>query len=114
MDNSDKIAAVHRYVEAFEKADINIIKELYAVDAVVEDPVGTEPHVGIDAICSFYEVGLNAGAKLELTGNPRCAGDTVAFPFKAVMPGLEIEIIDVFTFNSEGKISSMRAYWGFD
>lgn len=114
MENSAKIAAVHRYVEAFYKADIDIIRELYARDAVVEDPVGTEPHVGLDAICGFYEGALASGAKLVLTGNPRCAGNAVAFPFEAQMPGMRMQIIDVFEFNEAGKISQMRAYWDND
>ncbi len=114
MDNQLMIAAVHKYVEAFDQADIDIIKEIYAADARVEDPVGSDIHVGIDAICAFYEGALASGAKLELSGTPRCAGDSVAFPFRVKMPGMYIEIIDVFEFNQEGKVNSMRAYWGPD
>ena len=33
MDSSDKIAAVHKYVEAFEKQSLDIIREIYAEDA---------------------------------------------------------------------------------
>ena len=95
-----------------ERADPESGAELdYAEDAVVEDPVGTDPYRGIEAICGFYEGGLGAGAKLELTGNPRCAGNSVAFPFQVVMDAMRIEIIDVFELNAEGKIQSMRAYW---
>lgn len=112
MEFEAKIAAVHQYVEAFEKADINIIKALYADDATVEDPVGTDVHVGIEAIVAFYEGALKSGAKLELTGNPRSAGNSVAFPFTVKAPGMGIEVIDVFEFNEAGKICSMRAYWG--
>jgi steroid delta-isomerase len=114
MDAKDKIAMVHRYVEAFDKADLDIIRDIYASDARVEDPVGTEAHQGIDAVCAFYENALTAGAKLELTGEPRCAGNAVAFPFRAVAPGMNVEIIDVFEFNDDGKVNSMRAYWGPD
>jgi steroid delta-isomerase len=112
MEVTDKIAVVHKYVEAFDKGDIEIIKEIYAIDAVVEDPVGTEPHVGMEAIVGFYEPSLGSGVKLELTGTPRCTGNAVAFPFKVVMSGLNIEIIDVFQFNDDGKIIDMKAYWG--
>ncbi len=114
MENSDKVAAVNRYVEAFDKADIEIIKDIFADDAVVEDPVGTDPHEGIDAVCSFYEGALASGAKLVLTGNPRCAGNAVAFPFEARMEGMAIQIIDVFEFNEDGKVIQMRAYWDKD
>jgi steroid delta-isomerase len=112
METSDKIAAVHKYVEAFDKQSIDIIRELYADDATVEDPVGSDLHVGIDAVCAFYEGALGAGAKLVLTGEPRCAGNAVAFPFRVEVPGMKVEIIDVFEFNDQGKVTSMRAYWG--
>ena len=112
MDATDKIKVVHQYVEAFDKADMDIIREIYAADAIVEDPVGTPVHRGIEAVCAFYEGALTSGAKLELTGPARCTGNAVAFPFQVKMPGAVIDIIDVFEFNEEGKISSMRAYWG--
>jgi steroid delta-isomerase len=112
MENSAMIAAVHKYVEAFEKQDMDIIREIYAVDARVEDPVGTDVHKGIEAICTFYDVGLSSGAKLELTGAPRCAGNSVAFPFQYKIGSMCIEIIDVFEFNDSGKVISMKAYWG--
>ena len=50
-----------------------------------------------------------ANAKLALTGEPRCAGNAVAFPFQVKIPGMVIDIIDVFEFNDAGKVSSMRA-----
>lgn len=114
MENRDMIAAVHKYVEAFDKADMDIIRELYADDAIVEDPVGSDVHNGIDAVVAFYEGALSSGAKLALTGNPRCAGNAVAFPFQVQMPGMAIEIIDVFEFDDSGKVNSMKAYWGPD
>jgi len=112
MQASDKIAAVHKYVEAFDKADINIIREIYSTDARVEDPVGTDVHEGIDAVCAFYEGALGSGAKLVLTGEPRCSGNAVAFPFQAQTGGLTVDIIDVFEFDEQGKVNSMKAYWG--
>lgn len=114
MEASAKIAIVHKYVEAFEKQDMNIIREIYAQDATVEDPVGTDVHVGIDAVCAFYDGALKSGAKLALSGEPRCSGNAVAFPFQVLMPGAEIDIIDVFEFNDEGKVNSMKAYWSGD
>ena len=78
LENADMIAAVHRYVEAFDKADLEIIRDIYAEDAVLEDPVGTEPKHGMEAILGFYGPSLSA-ARLELTGAPRCAGNCVAW-----------------------------------
>ena len=111
MDHSKMISMVHMYVEAFATQDMNIIRAIYADDARVEDPVGTEVHNGMEAICNFYENALSSGAKLELSGEPRCAGNAVAFPFQVKMPGMAIDIIDVFEFNEQGKVNSMKAYW---
>jgi steroid delta-isomerase len=112
MEASDKIAMVNRYVEAFDKADLDIIREIYSVDAQVEDPVGSGVHDGIDAVCAFYEGALASGAKLALTGEPRCAGNAVVFPFQVQIPGMSIDVIDIFEFDHEGKVNSMKAYWG--
>jgi steroid delta-isomerase len=111
MEPSTMIVMVHKYVEAFDKQDMDIIREIYAPDAKVEDPVGTDIHVGIDAVCAFYKGALSSGAKLSLSGEPRCSGNAVAFPFQVQMPGITIDIIDVFEFNDEGKVNSMKAYW---
>lgn len=114
MEYSDKVAVVNRYVEAFDKADMNIIREIYADDAIVEDPVGTDQHIGIEAVCAFYEGALASGAKLKVTGPVRSAANTAAFPFQVQMTGMSIDIIDVFEFNEDGKVTSMKAYWGPD
>ncbi len=112
MTTQDKIDAVHRYVEAFETGNMDLIRALYADDATVEDPVGTDIHQGIDAIVEFYSASLGKGVKLALSGEPRCAGSEVAFPFQVTAPGMTIDVIDVFKFNDEGKVVTMRAFWG--
>ena len=114
MDYSDKVAVVNRYVEAFDKSDMNIIREIYADDAVVEDPIGSDRHVGIEQVCAFYEGSLSSGAKLVVTGPVRSAANTAAFPFQVQIGEMSIDIIDIFEFNDEGKVISMKAYWGPD
>jgi steroid delta-isomerase len=105
---------VIRYAEAFEKADLGIIEDMFATDATVEDPVGTPQHVGIEAIRAFYKSAFDMGVKLVIDGNPRCAGNSVAFNFHVVMPGMKISPIDVFELNADGKVQSMKAYWSAD
>ncbi|MCB1699674.1 MAG: nuclear transport factor 2 family protein [Pseudomonadales bacterium] len=114
MEAADKIKVVEKYVEAFATSDMGIIREIYADNARVEDPVGTPVHEGWEAVQAFYETALKSGAKLSLTGKPCCAGNAVAFSFKVVMPGMNIDIIDVFEFDTQGKVNSMKAYWGPD
>ena len=111
MEASEKIAVVENYVRAFAESDMTIIEDIFAEDAVVHDPVGSEPHVGIDAILDFYRRSVPGPTTLELTGTVRCAGNSAAFPFIAMAGDLRIEIIDVFEFNEAGKVATMRAYW---
>ena len=109
-------AAVHAYVDGFERGDLDAIVGLFADDATVEDPVGTPPKRGLAEIRAFYAGSLATGAKLELLGDPRCAGDHVAFPFavKLEWDGRRqiIEVIDTFRFDEAGKITEMRAFFG--
>ena len=112
MDAAHKLSIVDKYVEAFDRCSLDLIREIYSDSATVEDPVGTEGHDGIDAILEFYKAGFEMGVKLSLLGTPRCAGNSVAFPFQVVAGGMTIEVIDVFEFNDEGKVVSMKAYWG--
>lgn len=109
-------AAVHAYVDGFERGDLDAIVGLFADDATVEDPVGTPPKRGLAEIRAFYAGSLATGAKLELLGDPRCAGDYAAFPFavKLEWDGRRqiIEVIDTFRFDEAGKITEMRAFFG--
>jgi len=114
MDASLLVKAVDGYIEAFEKGDINLIRQLYAENAVLEDPVGSPPRQGMEQILAFYKPALESGMKLKLVGKPRCAGNSVAFVFEGTMLGMAISPIDVFELNAEGKIERMRAYWSMD
>lgn len=114
MSNQDMIQAVHNYIEAVSTDNLDMIRAIYADNATVEDPVGSPPHEGIDAICAFYKRIHGMGVKLELAGSVRCAGNAAAFPFTAQMGPNKLEIIDVFEFDDQGKVRSMRAYWSFD
>lgn len=107
-------AAPAKYLAALAGKDLEGILALYADDAVVEDPVGSEPHVGIAAIREFYKGVVEFDLEAELDGQVRIAGSEVAFAFivKNITGGLAMHIIDVFKFNDEGKVVSMRAFWG--
>jgi steroid Delta-isomerase len=111
-----KRAIVHAYVAAFEAGSADAAAALFADDATVEDPIGTPIKRGRDEIHAFYATSMATGAKLELMGDPRFAGDYVAFPFKVKLSwaGQDsvIEVIDTFKLNDDGKIIEMRAYWG--
>ena len=56
------------------KAAPKMATQLFAEDATIEDPVGTPLKRGHAEILPFYETAMASGARLELTGEPRCSG----------------------------------------
>ncbi len=107
---------VDSYLKGLNEQNLELILSLYADNATVEDPVGSEQVRGIDNIRKFYSGAVSLDLSLVRTGPVRIAANEAAFPFELVMEVdgklMKSKIIDVFRFNKEGKIVSMRAYWG--
>jgi|TARA_R100000501_G_scaffold17919_1_gene35000 steroid delta-isomerase len=110
------LATVNAYVDAFDRGDAEAVRDLFAPDASVEDPAGTPPKVGHQAILDFYKMSMQTGAKLKLEGPVRCNADTAAFAFSVHLEQqgqpMRIDVIDLFKFADDGKVSSMIAYFG--
>ena len=110
-------SVLERYPELLSKGDVDGIVELYADDATIEDPIGSELRKGRDAIREFYAT--TAGTiEMKLTGPVRVAGHEAAAPLVVLM-GPEgqqqaLDIIDVMTFDESGKVTSMRAFWSME
>ena len=113
MNSNEKMAIAGRYIEAVSNGDVETIVAMFADDAVLEDPVGSKPKIGIDEIRELYVGAATMDIKLVSTGAACPADGSVAFPFMLSMPGLETNVIDVFEFNEQGKISNMKAYWSY-
>lgn len=110
--------AVHNYIESFNAPDIDRLVGLFADNAKVEDPVGTEPKAGHAAIREFYTMSTGMGAKLHLDG-PVCAtgADYVAYVMHVIVPmetRMRFDVIETFRVNDDGKITEMRAFFGND
>jgi len=105
---------VNRYLELAAQSRVDEIVELYAQDGTVEDPVGGEVHIGREAIRGFYK-GLPAGDNAAEVVTLRALGHEVAFYWKLTVDLGEskicIDIISVMTFNDDGRIATMKAYW---
>ena len=116
MSKNPKLAAVEQYIRGLNNRDMAAITDLYADDATVEDPVGSEPLKGKAAIIRFYEVAFSSGISARLDGSVRLAANHAVFPFVVELnPGngeMRIEVIDQFTFNDDNKVIAMRAFWG--
>jgi len=109
-------AAVHAYVDAFANRDPAAVAALFAPGAMVEDPIGSPPHIGHDAILGFYTASMQTGAKLKLEGPVRIAGNYAAFAFSVLMhwdgSDKHVDVIDTFKFDDACKVTEMRAYFG--
>ncbi|PXW30335.1 UNVERIFIED_CONTAM: steroid delta-isomerase [Williamsia faeni] len=106
--------SVSQYISFLDAGTAEAIADLYAPDATLEDPVGTEPRRGRDDIRSFYSKISSSGIAAELI-TMRVSGNSAAFHFRVTTTTADqvitIEPIDVMTFDNDGLITSMRAFW---
>ncbi|MFC5181646.1 nuclear transport factor 2 family protein [Actinomadura harenae] len=107
-------ATMRRYADLFNAGDHVAVADLYADDAVIEDPVGKRPVEGRAAIEKFYADSIAAGAKLVAHEVRGSYGNRSAMRFSADLPGLHIDGIEVMTFDDGGKVVRMEAFWGPD
>ena len=106
-------AACEQYVSLVGDDDVDALMALFADDCSIEDPVGSDRHVGRDAVRAFYATLPASGVSATLSG-PVCAvpdARAAAFPFDIDTGGFVMQVIDVMAFDDEGKVSSMTAYW---
>jgi steroid Delta-isomerase len=100
--------------------------DLFAEDAVVEDPVGKSPldpsgkgHRGIEAISAFWDL-VSGDAQLEFTVKRSfvCANSCVniASLTNTFKDGKSVstDLIAKYDVDEAGKITSLKAYWVFD
>jgi steroid delta-isomerase len=107
-----------RYPEMVTKGDVDGIVALYADDAWIEDPIGSPPHRGIEAVRKFYQAAAGS-VTMKRVGPVHVAGREAATPLKVLIgaeggPKQVLDIISVMAFRDDGKIASMRAFWSFD
>lgn len=105
--------ACTKYVERVGDENVDSLMELFAEGCVVEDPVGSDKRVGLDDVRAFYETLPGAGVSAKLVGPVHAVAEarTAAFPFEIDTNGFVMSVIDVMTFDENGLITSMTAYW---
>jgi steroid Delta-isomerase len=110
----DNAKTVKRYLEFAAQGNVDGIVDLYADDGTVEDPVGSEVHIGRQAIRGFYSQVPDTDKETEVI-SLRALGNEVAFLWTLSIDlgegRISIEVISTMTFNTDGKIASMKAYW---
>jgi steroid Delta-isomerase len=105
---------VNRYLALVATGTADDIVALYAVDATIEDPIGSDIRRGQDAIREFYAAFQDAKKDTELA-ELRISGSEAAFFWHLTLDAgdnsTRISPISTMSFNGEAKITSMRAFW---
>jgi steroid delta-isomerase len=110
-------SAVAAYLDATRAMDAHAVAEAFAPDGEANDPVGTPPHQGRDAIRRFMQ-GIMAHAE-RVASTPDhvfIAGDSAALKWTIHLTlkngrSVTCEGIDVIQVNDRGEIQTLHAYW---
>jgi steroid Delta-isomerase len=118
--------ASQRSMKAVQAKTKEVWLDLFANDAVIEDPVGVSPldptgkgQIGKTAISAFWDTHIGSN-KIEFDiSHSYAAGDEVANVGKitTTLPnGMKAiaEGVFVYRVNAAGKIVSLRAFWEFE
>ncbi|MCV7089525.1 nuclear transport factor 2 family protein [Mycobacterium interjectum] len=115
MPSQEAIAqTVNRYLELVAGGKPDEILTLYAADATVEDPIGSDVRRGHDAIREFYAGFEDLKKETELA-ELRLGGSEAAYLWHLTLDTGDsrsrISPISHMTFDEDAKILSMRAFW---
>ncbi len=100
--------ALLAYFEAMNDHDAAKVTAMFAADAMIEDPFGTPLRpaaVFVDGVTKAM-ISFNV---LLVTASEHASAAAALY---INTPKGNLNAIEVFTFNTEGKITSMKAYWG--
>ncbi|MBW2272319.1 MAG: nuclear transport factor 2 family protein [Deltaproteobacteria bacterium] len=112
-----------RYLELVGAGDVEGVLALFSDSASVEDPVGGPPGthvVGLEAVATFFRNGFARSRPAPELSGPivTTGGDEAAmlFTLRLELRGrlFELDVIDVVTFDADGRIASLRAFWNLD
>ena len=107
-------ATLRKYIRLMCESDAEGMVELFAEDAAVEDPAGSPPLQGREALLTLYRAAA-PNLQVEISGPICVVGLECAMP---LLVELNVEgtknyfdAIDVMAFDQDGKLNSMRAFW---
>ena len=107
------------YARHLSDGNADALAGLFAPGGMLEDPIGTPPHVGRDAIRRFFQAGFDqTGGRILFApeGAVRIRGPHAACAFIATcdraQPPFRVETVDVAHFDAEGQILTMTAVLG--
>ena len=117
MIDPDIAGTIERYQSTFSADDRDGWLALFTDDAVLEDPVGSAPHEGREAIAAFWDAvhARTERGTVRMTQGPAVCGLEAAWAFEldVTVKGRRslVGIIDHGTFAEDGRIRRIRAFW---
>lgn len=110
-------ATLDAYVERINAGDSEGVTALFAPDAVIEDPVGSPPKRG-EEIAAWFADTIAFDTQIQPVAPIRGSHGNEAvlvFEVRFTPPDgqrLLIRSADVCRFDSQGRITSLRGFWG--
>ncbi|MFH8371711.1 nuclear transport factor 2 family protein [Streptomyces sp. NPDC018031] len=121
-DEAKRKQLVLDYFDRVNAKDIDAVCQMFTVDARIEDPVGTGPVVGAEAVRGYFQRVIEEFGTQDTPGTLTGSQDEehVAAALKATIRNpqdpnggrLAVNVTSVFRFTADGLIAEMRAYWG--
>jgi steroid Delta-isomerase len=117
VTDPDIVGTIERYQSTFSADDRDGWLALFTDDAVLEDPVGSSPHEGREAIADFWDAvhARTERGSVRMTQGPAVCELEAAWAFEldVTVKGRRslVEIIDHGTFAEDGRIRRIRAFW---
>ena len=109
--------AVESYVELFGAGNRDRWVQLFSEDAVVVDPVPSDPHEGREAIGGFWDGITSMADHVEIDQQAlHICGDHAALVYSVKLAnadegGMAFDGVEIFSVDDEGLITSAKAYW---
>ena len=109
-------AAVDEYVQSFVTADRDRFMASLAPDVVQEEPAGSTPNTGVDALGGFWDSLWSSVQSIEFASRELyVAGDEAALVFTIVQHPkvggqVTIDGVDTFRIDDRGRIAHIRGF----
>ncbi len=107
---------VESYANSFNRDNRDAFLACFDEKAVQRDPVTAPPNIGLEAIGAFWDnVHALADTVTLDVHHIHVCGVQAAMVFtittRSAGGGVQIDAVDIFEINDEGKIIDFRAYW---
>lgn len=108
--------ALERHIDFWNRCERELWVSLFSPDMIFEDPVGTPPKVGLEAVHNSWDRSFTPGRRWTL--HPQTivsVGDEAAVLMlnKGDLQGRHVEItsIETFTVDADGRIVHIRSFF---